>query len=29
VNQAATAARRAHLVERLYQEPAPEDVIVV
>lgn len=29
VNQAATAARRAPLVERLYQEPAPEDVIVV
>lgn len=29
VNQAATAARRAHLVERLYQEPVPEDVIVV
>ncbi len=29
VNQAATAARRANLVERLYQEPAPEDVIVV
>ncbi|MBA4210702.1 MAG: acyl-CoA synthetase, partial [Parvibaculum sp.] len=29
VNQAATAARRAHLVERLYREPAPEDVIVV
>ncbi len=29
VNQAATAARRAHLVERLYQDPAPEDVIVV
>ena len=29
VNQAATASRRAHLVERLYQDPAPEDVIVV
>jgi feruloyl-CoA synthase len=29
VNQAATAARRANLVERLYQEPAPEDIIVV
>lgn len=29
VNQAATAARRAHLVERLYEDPAPEDVIVV
>ncbi|MEQ9151170.1 MAG: AMP-binding protein [Parvibaculum sp.] len=29
VNQAATASRRAHLVERLYEEPAPEDVIVV
>lgn len=29
VNQAATASRRAHLVERLYQDPVPEDVIVV
>lgn len=29
VNQAATAARRAPLVERLYVDPAPEDVIVV
>ena len=29
VNQAATASRRAHLVERLYEEPAPADVIVV
>lgn len=29
VNQAATAARRAHLVERLYEESAPDDVIVV
>lgn len=29
VNQAATASRRAHLVERLYVEPASEDVIVV
>ncbi|MDP2123078.1 MAG: AMP-binding protein [Parvibaculum sp.] len=29
VNQAATASRRAHLVERLYAEPVPEDVIVV
>ncbi|PKQ08260.1 MAG: acyl-CoA synthetase, partial [Alphaproteobacteria bacterium HGW-Alphaproteobacteria-11] len=29
VNQAATASRRAHLVERLYAEPAAEDVIVI
>jgi feruloyl-CoA synthase len=29
VNQAATASRRAHLVERLYAEPVPADVIVV
>ncbi|MBX3504081.1 MAG: AMP-binding protein [Parvibaculum sp.] len=29
VNQAATAARRAPLVDRLYVDPAPEDVIVV
>ncbi|MEQ8267152.1 MAG: AMP-binding protein [Parvibaculum sp.] len=29
VNQAATASRRAHLVERLYEEPAAADVIVV
>lgn len=29
VNQAATASRRAHLVERLYQEPPADDVIVV
>lgn len=29
VNQAATASRRAHLVERLYEDKAPEDVIVV
>lgn len=29
VNQAATAARRANLVERLYQEPPADDVIVV
>ena len=29
VNQEATASRRAHLVERLYEEPVPADVIVV
>ena len=29
VNQAATASRRAYVVERLYIEPAPADVIVV
>ena len=29
VNQRATLERRAHLVERLYQEMPPDDVIVV
>lgn len=29
VNQRATLERRAHLVERLYQEPAAEDVIAI
>lgn len=29
VNQRATLDRRAHLVARLYEEPAPEDVIVI
>jgi len=29
VNQRATLDRRAHLVQRLYEETAPEDVIVV
>jgi feruloyl-CoA synthase len=29
INQAATLARRAGLVERLYEEPPPSDVIVL